>query len=43
LIKDYNIDAARLSSDGKGAKDPAGDNKTKAGKAQNRRVEFIKV
>ena len=43
LIKDYRIDATRLSSDGKGEKEPAGDNKTKAGKAQNRRVEFIKV
>jgi outer membrane protein OmpA-like peptidoglycan-associated protein len=43
LSKDYNIDATRLSSDGKGEKEPAGDNKTKAGKAQNRRVEFIKV
>lgn len=43
LVKDYSIDASRLSSDGKGEKEPAGDNKTKAGKAQNRRVEFIKV
>jgi OOP family OmpA-OmpF porin len=43
LIKEHGIEESRLSSDGKGEKEPAGDNKTKAGKAQNRRVEFIKV
>jgi OOP family OmpA-OmpF porin len=43
LIKEHGIDESRLSSDGKGEKEPAGDNKTKAGKTQNRRVEFIKV
>jgi OmpA-OmpF porin, OOP family len=43
LIKDFGIDGARLESDGKGESAPAGDNKTKEGKAQNRRVEFIKL
>lgn len=42
LAKDFGIDSARLESDGKGETMPAGDNKTKEGKAQNRRVEFIK-
>lgn len=43
LVKEYGIDASRLQTDGKGEKEPVGDNKTKEGKAQNRRVEFIKV
>jgi OmpA-OmpF porin, OOP family len=43
FINDYKIDESRLQSDGKGEKEPAGDNKTKAGKAQNRRVEFVKL
>ncbi len=42
LIKEYAIDAARLDSEGKGEKEAIGDNKTKEGKAQNRRVEFVK-
>ncbi|WP_407520236.1 OmpA family protein [Lacibacter sp. MH-610] len=42
LIKNYGIDRSRLESDGKGESVPVGDNKTKEGKAQNRRVEFIK-
>ncbi len=42
LSKDFGIDSARLESDGKGETMPAGDNKTKEGKTQNRRVEFIK-
>lgn len=42
LTADFGIDASRISTDGKGEKEPAGDNKTREGKAQNRRVEFIK-
>ena len=42
LVNEFGIDASRISSDGKGEKEPMDDNKTKQGKAQNRRVEFIK-
>jgi len=42
LVTEFGIDASRISSDGKGEKEPIEDNKTKQGKAQNRRVEFIK-
>lgn len=43
LISEFKIDASRMETDGKGASDPVADNKTPAGKAQNRRVEFIKL
>lgn len=43
LVKEYGIEDGRIQTDGKGEKEPVGDNKTKEGKAQNRRVEFIKV
>ncbi len=43
LIKIYKISGDRLQSDGKGATVPVGDNSTPDGKAQNRRVEFIKI
>jgi OmpA-OmpF porin, OOP family len=42
LTSEFGIDATRISADGKGEKEPVGDNKTKEGKTQNRRVEFIK-
>ncbi len=42
LITIYNIPSNRLTTEGKGASEPVGDNKTISGKAQNRRVEFIK-
>ena len=42
LAEEFGIDASRLESEGKGETQPAGDNKTKEGKATNRRVEFIK-
>lgn len=42
LIEIYGVDAGRLSTDGKGESEPIGDNSTTEGKAQNRRVEFIK-
>jgi outer membrane protein OmpA-like peptidoglycan-associated protein len=34
------VDASRLSTEGKGAANPVGDNKTKAGREANRRVEI---
>jgi len=42
LAADFGIDAARMVTDGKGETIPVGDNKTREGKAANRRVEFIK-
>ncbi|WP_100614933.1 OmpA family protein [Confluentibacter citreus] len=43
LIKVYSISSDRLQTDGKGASAPVNDNTTPNGKAQNRRVEFIKI
>lgn len=43
LAKEYGIDESRMETDGKGESKPVADNKTKEGKAQNRRVEFIKL
>lgn len=43
LVNEFSIDAARLESDGKGESKPVADNKTKEGKAANRRVEFTKL
>lgn len=43
LASDFGIDAGRLESDGKGESQPAGLNTTLEGKANNRRVEFIKL
>jgi OmpA-OmpF porin, OOP family len=43
LVTDFGIDASLLETDGKGESQPVGDNKTKEGKAQNRRVEFVKI
>ena len=43
LVKEYGIESNRLQSEGKGETQPLGDNKTKEGRAQNRRVEFIKL
>ncbi|MGB5555903.1 MAG: OmpA family protein, partial [Flavobacteriaceae bacterium] len=42
LVSVYNIDSTRLQTDGKGESEPMGDNSSPDGKAQNRRVEFIK-
>jgi outer membrane protein OmpA-like peptidoglycan-associated protein len=39
-LVDAGIDAARLTSRGAGPDQPVADNKTKAGKALNRRIEF---
>ena len=43
LVKEFGIDASRLETDGKGETQPVTDNKTKEGKAANRRVEFVKL
>lgn len=43
LVNLYNIPASRLQTDGKGASVPVADNTSADGKAQNRRVEFIKI
>ncbi len=42
LINIYKISGDRLASEGKGESEPVGDNATAAGKAKNRRVEFVK-
>lgn len=43
LSKDFDIDASRMLTDGKGASEPASPNTSPEGKANNRRVEFIKM
>lgn len=43
LMKDFGIDKGRLETDGKGEGDPAAPNETPEGKANNRRVEFVKM
>ncbi|MDE3182516.1 MAG: OmpA family protein [Bacteroidota bacterium] len=43
LTNEFKINASRIETDGKGASDPVADNKTPEGKAQNRRVEFVKL
>lgn len=43
LAKDFGIDAGRMQTGGKGASVPASPNTTAEGKANNRRVEFIKL
>jgi OOP family OmpA-OmpF porin len=43
LAKDFGIDESRMQTDGKGQTQPVAPNTTLEGKAQNRRVEFIKL
>ncbi len=43
LASEFGIDAARMETDGKGESEPAADNNTAEGKANNRRVEFLKL
>jgi outer membrane protein OmpA-like peptidoglycan-associated protein len=43
LVKDFAIDASRFQTDGKGASQPVDTNATAEGKANNRRVEFLKL
>jgi outer membrane protein OmpA-like peptidoglycan-associated protein len=42
LATQFQIDAARMDTDGKGESEPVDKNDTPAGKANNRRVEFIR-
>lgn len=42
LVEQFNIDENRLEFEGKGETEPVDDNTTLIGKANNRRVEFIK-
>ncbi len=43
LSKEFGIDAGRMETDGKGEGEPIDKNDSPAGKANNRRVEFIKI
>ena len=43
LISVYNVSGDRLETAGKGESEPVSDNSSANGKAQNRRVEFIKI
>ncbi len=43
LVKEFGIDAGRMETDGKGQNEPVDTNNTPQGKANNRRVEFIKL
>jgi len=43
LVNQYGITESRISTDGKGESAPVASNNTVEGKAQNRRVEFVKL
>jgi flagellar motor protein MotB len=43
LSTEFGIDAARMETDGKGGAQPVDNSGTAAGKANNRRVEFVKL
>ena len=43
LAKEFGIDESRMETDGKGESEPIDKNDSSAGKANNRRVEFIKI
>ncbi|MBE9461409.1 OmpA family protein [Dyadobacter subterraneus] len=43
LTTTFGIDSSRLETNGKGKEEPVDSNDTPAGKANNRRVEFIKI
>ena len=43
LVGEFGIEPTVIETDGKGETQPVADNNTKEGRAQNRRVEFIKL
>jgi outer membrane protein OmpA-like peptidoglycan-associated protein len=43
LAKEFGIDEGRMETDGKGESEPIDKNDTPAGKANNRRVELVKI
>ena len=43
LITAYGIDGSRIQTDGMGENQPIASNSSSSGKAQNRRVEFVKI
>lgn len=43
LVSEFGIDASRIETDGKGESQPVDKSETALGKANNRRVEFIKL
>ncbi|MFO0361090.1 MAG: OmpA family protein [Flavobacteriales bacterium] len=43
LAREFSIDASRMETDGKGESQPSDKNDTATGKANNRRVEFVKL
>ncbi len=43
LSTEFKIDSSRMLTDGKGEAEPSDSNNTTVGKANNRRVEFIKI
>ncbi|MGE5438456.1 MAG: OmpA family protein [Bacteroidota bacterium] len=43
LAQEFGIDSSRMDTDGKGESEPVSENSTPSGKANNRRVEFIKM
>lgn len=43
LAAEFGIDAGRMETDGRGESEPTDTNDTASGKANNRRVEFVKI
>ncbi len=43
LVGAFGIEGGKIVTDGKGAAEPIGSNTTASGKAENRRVEFVKL